>query len=230
MTTHRTALGVLVGLAILVATGMVAGAGAADAAPDPLVVANGGSTTYGGYGDAYASAVVAHGGTPPYSFAVTVGALPPGVVLDASTGALTGAPTAMGTFAFTVEVTDHGAPPQTATGDFTVQVGQGTSWLTPGPALIGLRPLALALTSVRATLTGGSAHVPLPGRTVTFGIGDHEVCTATTDAAGVASCPIDLGDDVQILLHNGFTCWWAGDDLYLPSAGDARLLAPPTPL
>ncbi len=48
----------------------------------------------------------ASGGTAPYSYAVASGALPNGLTLNASTGAITGTPTAMGTFNFTIVATD----------------------------------------------------------------------------------------------------------------------------
>ncbi|MFV3406247.1 autotransporter domain-containing protein [Pseudomonas sp. NY15463] len=54
---------------------------------------------------AYTQALGASGGTSPYSYAVTSGALPTGLSLDAS-GVLSGTPTALVTSNFTVTVTD----------------------------------------------------------------------------------------------------------------------------
>jgi hypothetical protein len=45
-------------------------------------------------------------GVDPYTFAVTSGALPPGITLDPVDGLLFGIPTASGSFTFTVRVTD----------------------------------------------------------------------------------------------------------------------------
>ena len=56
-------------------------------------------------GTAYAQALAATGGTPPYSWSIASGTLPNGLALSA-TGAITGTPTAGGTFTFTVELTD----------------------------------------------------------------------------------------------------------------------------
>jgi len=51
------------------------------------------------------------GGVQPYSFAVASGSdLPNGLSLNAATGALTGAPTAVGEYAFTITVTDSDSP------------------------------------------------------------------------------------------------------------------------
>ncbi|MGH1560935.1 putative Ig domain-containing protein [Caulobacter segnis] len=61
-----------------------------------------------------ASLPTATGGTAPYSYAVTSGALPAGVTLSAA-GALSGTPTAAGAFNFTVTATDS----STGTGPFT---------------------------------------------------------------------------------------------------------------
>ncbi len=55
---------------------------------------------------AYNQSVTASGGTGPYTFAVTSGSLPPGVNINASTGALSGGPTGTGTFTFTITATD----------------------------------------------------------------------------------------------------------------------------
>ncbi len=53
----------------------------------------------------YTVTITASGGWGPYSFAVTSGSLPTGLTLT-SGGVLSGAPTALGTFAFTVTATD----------------------------------------------------------------------------------------------------------------------------
>ena len=56
-------------------------------------------------GAPYSVTITASGGTAPYTFAVTAGALPPGLGLSTG-GALAGTPTASGSFAFSVAATD----------------------------------------------------------------------------------------------------------------------------
>lgn len=53
------------------------------------------------------------GGTAPYAWSITSGALPNGLTLNAATGQITGTPTMEGTSSFTVRVTDTGPPVQT---------------------------------------------------------------------------------------------------------------------
>jgi len=60
----------------------------------------------GTVGIAYGFCFSASGGTPPYSFAIVAGSIPPGTVLDPDTGCITGVPTTAGTFCFTIQVTD----------------------------------------------------------------------------------------------------------------------------
>ena len=57
-------------------------------------------------GVAYDSAIVATGGTGAYQFAVIGGALPAGLELNPSSGAISGTPTADGPFSYAVQVTD----------------------------------------------------------------------------------------------------------------------------
>ncbi len=55
----------------------------------------------------YAQTLQAGGGIPFYKWSVLSGALPGGLALDSFTGAITGHPTAVGTFNFTVELRDY---------------------------------------------------------------------------------------------------------------------------
>lgn len=55
---------------------------------------------------AYSQTVAASGGRMPYTWAVSAGVLPTGLSLNSSNGAITGTPSAVGTFAFTISATD----------------------------------------------------------------------------------------------------------------------------
>jgi hypothetical protein len=55
---------------------------------------------------AYSQSLRASGGTPPYFWSVTSGLLPPGIKLDSNAGTLTGTPTAVASFTFTVRAVD----------------------------------------------------------------------------------------------------------------------------
>jgi len=57
-------------------------------------------------GVGYSATIGASGGTAPYTYALTSGALPDGLSLNTSTGQITGTPTTGGTFNFIVTVTD----------------------------------------------------------------------------------------------------------------------------
>ncbi len=83
----------------------------------------------------YSLSLAASGGQPPYSWAVTAGALPPGLALAAATGAISGTPTAAGSSTFTVQVTDSAS--QKATQQFSVAIsaaGNATLSLVGVPA------------------------------------------------------------------------------------------------
>ena len=54
----------------------------------------------------FSASLTATGGTPPYTFAIISGSLPPLLVLNPSTGAITGVPTIPGAYPYTSQVTD----------------------------------------------------------------------------------------------------------------------------
>ncbi|WP_295215675.1 putative Ig domain-containing protein [uncultured Brevundimonas sp.] len=86
----------------------------------------------GSAGTAYSQSLSASGGTAPYSYAVTAGALPTGLTLSA-VGLLTGTPTAGGSFTFTVTATDSstGSGPYSGARSYTVTIAASTVVLTP---------------------------------------------------------------------------------------------------
>jgi uncharacterized repeat protein (TIGR03803 family) len=68
----------------------------------------------------YTQSVSGSGGSGPYSYSTSAGALPPGLSLDGSTGAISGTPTIVGASTFIVTTTD--ANGCTASRSFTVTV------------------------------------------------------------------------------------------------------------
>lgn len=64
------------------------------------------SLPFGGLNQRYDARVDATGGTGSYGWSITSGAPPPGIEFDVETGQLVGDPTAVGTYFFTVKVTD----------------------------------------------------------------------------------------------------------------------------
>lgn len=72
---------------------------------------------------AYSSTVSASGGVTPYSWSIVSGALPAGLTLNSSTGAISGTPTGSGSSNFTVQVKDANA--STATQALSVAINAG---------------------------------------------------------------------------------------------------------
>jgi hypothetical protein len=74
-------------------------------APGPLRITTAAQLPDGALGEPFSQTVAAAGGTPPYTWSAT--GLPDGLSIDSGTGAISGAPTAGGSFSFTVTVTDN---------------------------------------------------------------------------------------------------------------------------
>jgi PKD repeat protein len=79
-------------------------------------------------GTAYTDGVTADG-TPAPTYSVTAGALPDGISLDAATGALTGTPTTVGEYSFTITATNANGSTSTS---FSGTTGMAPSGFTDG--------------------------------------------------------------------------------------------------
>jgi hypothetical protein len=116
----------------------------------------------GTLGSSYSTTLAATGGIAPYTWALTSGSLPAGLSLNASSGAITGTPSASGTSSFTVTATDSSSPPKTATASLSITVSPpgfsitttslpagtvGSSYSATLAATSGTTPYTWALTS-----------------------------------------------------------------------------------
>jgi hypothetical protein len=103
-------------------------------------------------GAAYSSVLAATGGASPYIWSLASGALPNGLSLNATTGAISGTPTApVSATPLTFKVTDSTVPTQSATASLTLNVL---------PAVSG-NPLAITTTSLPSGQVGVAYSAPL---------------------------------------------------------------------
>lgn len=71
---------------------------------------------------AYNTVLLANGGTPPVKWTVSLGALPAGLTLNTTTGAISGTPTTTAATTFSVAATDSGVPAQTVQQTLSINV------------------------------------------------------------------------------------------------------------
>jgi hypothetical protein len=157
--------------------------------------------------------LTASGGTPPYAWSVTSGALPQGMTLASGTGALSGAPTTAGSVALSFTVTDSAQ--RTASAILSLRVVASLTITTASPL-----PLALAnaLLSIPFAASGGtppykwsvSGNVPsglsmqsatgfLTGITATPG--DYQISVSVTDSGsngGQAPAPTNFNLEIAV--------------------------------
>jgi hypothetical protein len=107
----------------------------------------------GQVGVAYSSTLAASGGTTPYHWSITSGTLPPGLSLNASTGAITGTPTSVVSNSLvTFKVTDSSSPAQNAPQTLSITVVPATLAITTSSLPSG--KVGVAYTSTLAASGG----------------------------------------------------------------------------
>jgi hypothetical protein len=152
---------------------------------------------------AYNQTLAASGGTTPYTWSLSSGAIPDGLVLNATTGVITGTPTAASaTSTFTVKVTDSASPAATATQPLAIpmQLSITTATLPNAPTGFaysqkivsgGTTPYVFSNVSIPpglslSTTTGMLSGTPTSVFDTTAGTGSYTFNLSVTDASNPA--------------------------------------------
>ena len=176
--------------------------------PASLVISTS-SLPNGQTGVAYNATLAATGGVSPYTWSLTSGSLPAGLALNASTGTITGTPSASVTGTpLTFKVTDSSTPSLTQTATFTLTISPAslvisTSSLPNGQTGVaynatlaatggvspytwsltsGSLPAGLALNASTGTITG-TPSASVTGTPLTFKVADSSTPALTQTAA-----------------------------------------------
>ncbi|MDH5640712.1 MAG: Ig domain-containing protein [Nitrospira sp.] len=165
----------------------------------------------GQVGIAYNQDVVASGGVSPYTWAVISGSLPPGLSLAGSTTAtasIVGTPTSVGTFNFTIEITDAGSgtdtqaltitvvpPPLTITTSTIADGVQGVNYNQSVVAVGGISPYSWSI-------IGGSMP---PGITLATSTSLSVAVSGTPTVPGTYNFTVQIQDSISTTANMAFT-------------------------
>lgn len=155
----------------------------------------------------YGQTVTGSGGSAPYTFAVTSGALPTGLELNPTTGQISGTPTAGGAFNFTITATDF----SNCSGSqaYTVIVNpSGCSTIVLDPAILPGGAVGVAYNEVLSA-TGGvgpySFTVTSGNLPVGLTLSSHGVLSGTPTASGTSSFTVTATDDTGCTGSKAYT-------------------------
>ena len=182
------------------------------------------SVPAGQVGAAYSTMIQATGGSTPYHWSISSGALPAGLTLSATTGTISGTPTASGSSTFTAKVTDSTSPTaQTATKSLTITVASvpvpveiTTSSLPSGQvavpysttlaAIDGTSPYKWSITSgalpagLTLSATGAVSGKPTTSGTFSFTIHVADSASSPTSASRSLSITVAAASAHSVML------------------------------
>ena len=158
------------------------------------IIVNPATLPGGTSGSVYSQTITATGGNGTYTFAISAGSLPAGLTLNASSGALTGTPTAAGTSSFTARATDgNGA---SATRAYTVAIAAAPIVVNPASLPSGTVGSAYSQT-VSATGGSGGFSYSLSAGALAAGLtlnASSGVISGTPTTAGASSFTVRATD------------------------------------
>jgi hypothetical protein len=187
----------------------------------------------GQVGATYSTMIQATGGTTPYHWTISSGALPAGLTLATTTGTVSGTPRTSGSSTFAAKVTDSTSPtPQTATKSLTITIASAsapvqitTSSLPSGQvavpystalaAIDGIAPYKWTITSgalpAGLTLASGGTVSGTPTTSGTFSFTAHVADSASSPSSASRNLSITTS---AASTHSVMLKWTAS-----PSAG-----------
>ncbi len=198
----------------------------------------------GQVGTPYSSALVATGGVAPYTFSITSGMLPPPLMLNATSGAITGTPTTSGTFSFTAQVVDSSGIPatNTVTSSCSITVASGPP---PPTCSTGLAPITYNLSEssknaseivwfnshfkLQGTLPTTDFTVLVTNGTIQFGTSTLTVPNALITFSSSATCASTTFNTVANQWQTTLPLASAGHADEIFAAGLAYVLPPSFP-
>ncbi len=187
----------------------------------PNLILPASSLPAGTAGQAYSAAITpATGGTAPYSYAVTAGALPTGVVVEVATGALSGTPTVAGTFNFTLTVSDSTpSPAAQASRSYTLTIAAPVIVVAPTALPAATRGTAYSQTvsasggTAPYTYTLGSGTLPA-GLTLS----SNGTLSGTATVEGSFNFTVTATDANSFTAAQAYAVTVAGPNLALPAS------------
>ena len=176
-------------------------------------------------GVAYSQTLTAAGGTAPYSYKVTGGALPAGLTFDAATATFSGTPATGGSYSITVTVTDSstGSGPYTSSANYTLAVNRSTAPLTFAtipPQTYGNPPFTISASSastgtITYSIVAGPASIDPATRMVTL-TGAGEVTLEASQAATAAYSSAVAQMPISVAKQGSITAIAAGSSTVAP--------------
>jgi hypothetical protein len=146
----------------------------------------------------YNTSLMAGGGVLPYTWSITSGNLPAGLLLNSTTGVISGTPTIAGNYPFTVQVADSETPQVTANAPLSITVNSTLTQLTittttlPNGTQNSSYNAMLAATGGVTPYTWSIVSGSLPsGLSLNSGTG---AITGTPTGAGVSTFTVKVAD------------------------------------
>ncbi len=148
-------------------------------------------------GQAVSTSLASSGGVNPYTWSIASGALPAGITLDPSTGALTGTPTTAGTATFTAQVSDSNGRDDTQALTWTVNAAPSITTTSLAETTIGTAySQNVSVTGGTGSLTWSIASGALPaGLSLNPSTG---AITGTSTATGTANFTMRATDSNSV--------------------------------